>query len=70
MREKYGLTGRLLTFGNQITVSRFVIFYGKILTRGVAVTIQRGFSTEPDQLSSSAGTCSSIIGVDDRANIM
>ncbi|KAG6865473.1 hypothetical protein C0991_002300 [Blastosporella zonata] len=54
MREKFGSTGPSLTSGNRIIVRGLFSPLCTIDDGSVLDTIQRGFSTEPDKLSSSA----------------
>ena len=61
MREKYGSTGHLLIFGSQTIVGLFFLHLYLLLAHpGVIDTVQRGLSTEPNQLSSSSGLLCSV----------
>jgi hypothetical protein len=66
MREKYGLIGLLLTFGSQTIVSFFFFAFWHYIFINMADTVQRGFGTDPNSLSSSSSACSFYLASESR----
>lgn len=54
-RRKYGLIGALWTFGSRTIVRRVDAVIDSSAQRDCIDTIQRGFSTEPEQLTPTSG---------------